>query len=358
MQIVAGLNLSNLHPRVWDPASIDHIPGVQAVMISWADIAQRHNLRTRMQRDGIHRTLGIPEHVAMYLDNGSFALSRNERDHDPDGYLAFVQSVDLAWYPVPRDYIPHPAMEAEHQRASLTATMEQNMLYATAEYGCVPVVHVSTLLREYIQSLFSKDRYWSTSHLAIGGIVPNLLRAPKARPYHDIFSDLALVRRTFPPPATQLHLFGVGGTATLHIAALLGMDSVDSSGWRNRAARGLIQLPGTGDRMVAELGSWRGRALSCAEEQQLRECQCPSCLADGLAGLRARGLIGFRRRAVHNLWVLLQEAMLVEQHLSAGTYDDWYRQHLDNSTYRPLITYLVEQRARHAEPTSFGGART
>ena len=35
----------------------------------------------------------------------------------------------------------------------------------------------------------------------------------------------------------------------------MGADSVDSSGWRNRAPRGIMQLPGSGDRMVAELGS-------------------------------------------------------------------------------------------------------
>ena len=35
----------------------------------------------------------------------------------------------------------------------------------------------------------------------------------------------------------------------------MGVDSVDSSGWRNRAPRGIMQLPGSGDRMVAELGS-------------------------------------------------------------------------------------------------------
>ena len=29
----------------------------------------------------------------------------------------------------------------------------------------------------------------------------------------------------------DIHVFGVGGTATLHLAGLLGMNSVDSSGW-------------------------------------------------------------------------------------------------------------------------------
>jgi hypothetical protein len=40
-----------------------------------------------------------------------------------------------------------------------------------------------------------------------------------------------------------------------YIAALLDINSVDSRGWRNRAACGIIQLPGKGDRIVADLGN-------------------------------------------------------------------------------------------------------
>ena len=93
--------------------------------------------------------------------------------------------------------------------------------------------------------------------------MPNLLRTSKAIPYKEILEGLRRVRQTFADE--EIHVFGIGGTATLHLAALLGMDSVDSSGWRNRAARGIVQLPGSGDRIVANLGSWRGREPSEAD---------------------------------------------------------------------------------------------
>ncbi len=145
--------------------------------------------------------------------------------------------------------------------------------------------------------------------------------------------------------AKQVHVFGIGGTATLHLAALLGIDSVDSSGWRNRAARGLIQLPGAGDRMVADLGSWRGRRLSVQEELVLRTCGCPPCLDGGTTGLTASGIGGASHRATHNLWVLLQEARQIEARLADGTYPRWYRGHLDNTIYERLITQVVDARA-------------
>jgi hypothetical protein len=30
--------------------------------------------------------------------------------------------------------------------------------------------------------------------------------------------------------------------------------------------------------------------------------------------------------------------------LASGTYEKWYAQHVDNSVYRPLIDYALEQR--------------
>lgn len=119
------------------------------------------------------------------------------------------------------------------------------------------------------------------------------------------------------------------------------MDSVDSSGWRNRAARGIIQLPGSGERMIAELGSWRGRELSQEEMERLRKCQCPACLLEGVEGLRAREVRGFRNRATHNLWTLLEETHWIEDQIRCEGYGEAYKTHLDNSIYRPLIEYLI-----------------
>ncbi|MEO2005903.1 MAG: hypothetical protein ABGY41_17605 [Candidatus Poribacteria bacterium] len=115
---------------------------------------------------------------------------------------------------------------------------------------------------------------------------------------------------------------------------------MDSSGWRNRAARGIIQLPGSGDRMIQDLGSWRGRKLSAAEESVLEGCACPACTEFGRDGLMARKIEGFCNRATHNLWVLLEESRLIGEHIRNGTYAAWYAEHLDNTIYLPLISEL------------------
>lgn len=122
----------------------------------------------------------------------------------------------------------------------------------------------------------------------------------------------------------------------------MGMDSVDSSGYRNRAARGMIQLPGSGERSAIELGSWRGRTLSTAELKKLRDCSCPTCTLYGIKGLKATGVAGFRNRATHNLWTLLEEDAWITKHLRAKTYKHEYLSYLDNTIYRRLIEHVVE----------------
>jgi hypothetical protein len=196
------------------------------------------------------------------------------------------------------------------------------------------------VLKEYIQEIQEHGALASKPSIALGGIVPNLLRAPNAMPYADILDGLREVRRDF--AHKHLHVFGLGGTATLHLAALLGIDSLDSSGWRNRAARGLVQLRGCGDRLVANLGSWRGREPNAEEWEQLRVCACPACQTFGGDSLKGSGIGGFCHRATHNLWVLLEEARWIEAHLRDGSYAKSYQDRLVNSIYLPLVEKVAE----------------
>jgi hypothetical protein len=85
--------------------------------------------------------------------------------------------------------------------------------------------------------------------------------------------------------------------------------------------------------------------LSPEELQDLELCPCPACREFGLDGLRASGLFGAMNRADHNLWVLLREAADVESRLIDGSYVTWYRTHLDNTIYLPLIEQLVRDDA-------------
>jgi hypothetical protein len=336
--VVVGLSLKNLQPRVWDPHSPYYLPDLRAVMVSYADFHRKPFSRRSAMEYGLHAFLGVPHRIKIYLDNGAFYFLNHEGETPRDAYEEFVERAKPDWWPIPQDFIPMPSMTAAQQQACYVRTMHANLSYG--HDGYTPVVHVCPLLREYTAAVQSDERLARKATIALGGIVPNLLRASRAMPYAGVFDSLCHVREVFGDK--QIHVFGIGGTATLHLAALLRIDSADSSGWRNRAARGLIQLPGSGDRTVAELGNWRGRKPSSEEWDRLESCGCPACKQFGTEGLREGGIRGGSNRAAHNLWVLLEEAKWIDQHLSDGTYPQAYRNHLDNTTYLPLIDRAAE----------------
>ncbi|KYC35709.1 hypothetical protein WA1_07845 [Scytonema hofmannii PCC 7110] len=337
MQIVAGISLKGIKPCVWDKNSPYYLPHLQAVMVSYAKFYQRPVLRRKVMEQSLRKYLGIPEEVKLYLDNGAFYFISRGGEISTNDYEEFVQGAKPDWCPIPQDFIPTPKMSLSQQKQCFNLTMKMNIAYKDSQF--IPVIHISNFLEDYVRKINKNKALRQKKGIALGGIVPNLLRAPKAIPHKKILDSIRYVRENF--KEQKLHIFGIGGTSTLHIAALLGINSVDSSGWRNRAARGIIQLPGTGERIVAELGKWRGRKLSQQEIKKLEECQCPACKNYGIKGLQQSGSIGFWNRATHNLWILLEEARLIEEHLVAGTYKDWYLTHLDNTIYRPLIEQIV-----------------
>lgn len=338
MQIVAGLSLRNLKPRVWDPRSQHHLPDLRAVMVSYAEFDEFPAKRRQAMELGLRAFLGVPEGVRIYLDNGSFSFARRGRQVDVAAYEEFVTVARPDWWPVPQDFIPAPSMSRAEVEECFRRTMAMNRRAACRPE--IPVIHIGPLLGDYLAALEADERLAARADLGLGGIVPNLLRAPKALPYREILDGLRVARERL--AGKRIHLFGVGGIATLHLAALLGIDSADSSGWRNRAARGIVQLPGHGDRSVANLGSWRGREPSLEEWAELERCRCPACRTYGPEGLRQTKIAGFCNRATHNLWTLLEEGKLIRAHLRAGSYVDWYAGHIRNSIYRPLIEHVVD----------------
>src|SRR5690349_16220739 len=72
LEIVAGLSLKNLKPRVWDPASPYHLPALRAVMLSYADFHKSALQRRAAMKQTLHAYLGVPNTIRIYLDNGAF----------------------------------------------------------------------------------------------------------------------------------------------------------------------------------------------------------------------------------------------------------------------------------------------
>jgi hypothetical protein len=339
MEIVAGLTLKNLRPRVWDPLSPDHVPGLTAVMLSFNEFRYRPALLRQAISAGLTSILfagrgNVTRPPKFFLDNGAFACLRRGDEPLTKEYTEFVAATRPAWYPVPADFIPLPSYSRERQRQLFKRTIA--VLQENHGDGFCPVVHPGPWLDRYMEVL---HRLGQTKQLAIGGLVPHLLNSAGAQRRQTI-RMIGRIRREFPG---RIHAFGIGGIVTLHLAAALGIDSLDSSGWRQRAARGLINLRGRGDRQTVKLGSWKGRALTGAEWAELARCRCPACRNSGTGALRRRGMEGFTARATHNLTMLLHEADLIRRHLRAGDCTIWSPKRIGSNRLADLVRMALDE---------------
>lgn len=332
LEIVAGLSLKNLKPRVWDRRSPHCVPKLRAVMVSFDEFRRVPSFHRRATAEGLGAVLGESK-VRVYLDNGAFSCLIRGTEPAVEEFRAFVGATSPAWYPVPADFIPRPSDSKKRQKALVDRTIA--VLEAHTDNGYCPVIHAGPWLDHYLEALHRLGR---TERLAIGGLVPHLLNSAGAQ-RRETIAGLKRVRRAFPG---TIHAFGIGGVVTLHLAAALGIDSLDSSGWRQRAARGLIVLRGRGERMAVKLGSWKGRGLDDDDWAGLARCRCPSCRGEGSDGLRARGVGGFAHRAVHNLWTLLEEASLIDRHRAKGDFPAWSARRIGGNRMADLVALALE----------------
>jgi 7-cyano-7-deazaguanine tRNA-ribosyltransferase len=315
----------------WSSSSLYQIPEVTALMVSFGEIHNRAHLLRGSCREGLGQHLGFPGQV--FLDNGSFALPQRRIGHRIEEYVGYVRRAKPDWYPVPIDYIPSPSLGAAAARRLADKTATINDTYAPR--GFVPVVHVGPSFHRLFEGVLR--RRWPP-RIAIGGIVPHL-RPAKGANLRSAIAALAKARKEYPG---HIHVFGLGGSAfSLCLAYALGADSVDSSGWRVRAAAGLILLPRRGERMVAKVSSWTARELSGKEERILARCQCPACGQHGAKGLRLEGRDGFVRRGVHNLWTLAKEVRALNALARRSSAVDFLREASIPGRFREAVEYAV-----------------
>jgi len=354
MKIVVGTSLTNLHPQVWNPESEYYIDKIDAVMVSYAEFHTAPIRRKKAMEVGLRAYLHVADHIQVYLDNGAFAFWKKGIAPAISNYVEFVRATKPDWYPVPRDYIPDPELTKEEQKRLFEQTLEMNAQYS--EDGYIPVVHAGEWLPEYLDELEERKINLARG-LALGGLVPRLLTSKGASSKKRVVDAIKRVRERY--PSVELHIFGIGGLTTLHLSAALRVDSVDSSGWRNRAARGLILVPGKGERSMVPLGNWRGKEVEADDLEELEKCSCPACQRHGIEGLKASkatpgkkaaGMWGFKNRATHNLWVMLKELEEIERHFVQGDYNEWYKTHVASPLFRNLIAYALNHTGYlHAE---------
>lgn len=227
------------------------------------------------------------------------------------------------------------------------------MLQANLDTTLIPVVHGHSFRKiiNYSKKILEIYKDYTNSYpkwIGLGSMVPLLKysKGSKNIPTHSkdkrlnapmfVFAATALVKKLF--PKSKLHVFGIGGTTTMNLIYGAGADSVDSVGWRLKAAHGAIQLPGLSDRFLFPRKNKSRKVLEEEHEEEFLKCEC------GVNPHTRENLDkSFNLRALHNAYVYLNEFERIKNMLPFTSDKlEQLKTYLKTSPLRKYIPFIIE----------------
>ena len=340
MDLIIGVNpgIISMTKRCFDKDDPLYIDGIDGMMFSYAVAMESTKTMRRLWKQSFWKGYNLPEEYKIFLDNGSFSFSQQNYTVNGLSYRKFVEQTQPSWYPMVQDYIPGLDMPLETQRQCMEKTMANNEEWSGSDYAMV--VHAGPMFDEYINRFKASETLMKSKYVALGALASRRLRVTRLIPGDDLSGDketfeyIKEMRETF--ANSHLHLFGVGGArAPIHLAALLGADSIDSIGWftaGGKFGRALSPVPAKSDVYICSTNSDARPDPTKEDIEDLEACECPTCQEYGIEGLKDPSVgFGVQCRSAHNLYYLVKEKQLVEKHIADGTYKEWHKEHY----YRP-----------------------
>jgi 7-cyano-7-deazaguanine tRNA-ribosyltransferase len=286
----------------------------------------------------------------LFLDNGAFTASMTGMELDIER-VVFVQESLNPDRTIPVDYPFRVGMSVSQMRKLWGKTAENILFWqnSTSLNGkLVPALHAWDR-KSLIDNISWLQRNANTEYVALGSVVK-----PQFSSYDGFFGDRQprkelidmicfAIGNIEKMSDFKVHLMGFGSSPLmLHLGYYLGIRSTDSSGYRRKAAFGNIILPGTGERHIGTSSTSFGNP-SIDETNpyshdlaMLEKCACPVCIRN-----KYQLWTDWKARAIHNEYVLKQEAKKAENFLAFGA--EAYEKYLDNTVFsRSSLKYLWE----------------
>ena len=133
----------------------------------------------------------------------------------------------------------------------------------------------------------------------------------------------------------------MGSILTMHLAFLLGADSVDSQGWVRCAGHCKIQIPGLGQRFVIKNNKrFKSPQWSPCVNWSTYHCDCPICRKENYKELLESSKIN---RAIHNAYVLCSEVRLIRKFIQKDEYLEFAQSRLQKTSLLPLLNYIKKK---------------
>jgi len=263
-----------------------------------------------------------------------------------------------------------PNLTKNQKMKRLNETFENlaQLLTLVEDYGIdfsyLPVIHTVSddldLLKHSLKKLEETIGH-KPNIIGIGSLVP-LVKSMKGSKKNGIESFLyTLITLRKMLPNSFLHAFGIGGTMA-YLALLAGIDSYDSNGWIQKAAYGVIQLPGISDRFLRKEDHNRPYLTKDRKQRNCKElineidifmrCECKACQPffrdnwkDKDWKLKQKAFIGRdqkakKLRAIHNVSLYQSEILRIREEIINDNLLEFIKSRLKFSIYYRYIEFI------------------
>ncbi len=234
------------------------------------------------------------------------------------------------------------------------------------DFSFLPVIHTTSNnieLLEYgierlIQILGKKPEI-----IGVGSLVPLVKKIKgtiKNRIENFLYTLICLRKKL---PGAFIHAFGIGGTMA-YLAILAGIDSYDSTGWIQKSAFGVIQLPGISDRFLRKESHNRPYLIKNRIQRHYKHpineidifmhCKCKACLqhykdnwSENDWKRKQKDFIGREEkpkllRSIHNVSLYQNEIFEVRKAIKNNNLMKFIRNRLKFSIYYKYIQFIAE----------------
>lgn len=330
-------HLPSAQPHIWNHFDIE------TIMVSAYEIIRNRKVYEEICEKGIHKYLGFDGLVIM--DSGGFSFQKKDSlEVDPEDILELyeISKPDLGVV------LDHPLNPLENEMKNKDRWMKtlqnSDLMLKNGKIPLIPVVHGYSLedLRNSCNDI--KKIHENPPIIGLGSIVPLIFKCRGSKKFKNsvnfIIDSVRMVRKEFPD--SLLHVFGIGSAKSMHLMYSLGVDSLDSMGWRLKAAYGCIQLPGVGDRYPLNKNNGRP-SLSKDDKKLLDLCECPICRYKSLKEKIEVLDSDFKSRAIHNAWVFMRERDLYYEKLLDGSCFDFCNERLKKGFFSKHFNYALQE---------------
>lgn len=328
-------------PRPWNYFKIS------GLMVNAYEIMKKKKICESIREIGIHKFLNFNGPIIM--DSGGFLFMKENKISIHPSEILDLYEKSKPNFGVILDYPLSPRLSPEEMRKRQKITLE-NTKYMINKYAgknpeLIPVIHGHTIksVKWYLNEL---KKLHDFDIYGIGSVVPSVFTSKGAGGVYNVIKIITFVRSQL-PESKIIHVFGVGSTLTMHLMFISGASSVDSTGWRTKAAFGAIQLPGIGDRYISPNKKHKKYPnLSRAEKKILENCNCPICKKFSLKELTK----SFEYRAIHNSWVFQRELEIARKLLKEGEKE--YEKHVEkvmrNSKFYRAFKFAKKMKEKYS----------